>query len=210
MLFDPTVLPVFLTGALLLQISPGPDMAFVIATGFTQGRRAAAFGALGVSCSVFMHSLFAALGLSALFAASAVAFEIVRYVGIAYLLWLAYKSFRAGLPQTAGSTKTKSDRENFQRGFLSNLLNPKPIIFMSLFLIQLASPAFGSIFIQVVSLGALLALITFTFMASLAYAAGSVGRFMTSNQTYQAVLSKLMGVFFVGLAARLWFVKKPA
>jgi threonine/homoserine/homoserine lactone efflux protein len=201
--FDISVLPVFLAASLVLLVTPGPDVAFIVATGVSEGRRPALWASAGISLAMFAHSVFAAAGVAAIVATSPVAFDVIRFGGAAYLIFLAYKSFRSK-PFVAGSQFTaRSPVENFRRGFLTNLLNPKAILFSGAFLPQFASPTFGPIFQQIVGLGALLALLGLLFQAALSIASGSFGHWLLSSPRRQLLLERLMGVVFLGLAARL-------
>ena len=201
--FDISVLPVFLAASLVLLVTPGPDVAFIVATGVSEGRRPALWASAGISLAMFAHSVFAAAGVAAIVATSPVAFDVIHFGGAAYLIFLAYKSFRSK-PFVAGSQVTaRSPVENFRRGFITNLLNPKAILFSGVFLPQFASPSFGPIFQQIVGLGALLALLGLLFQAALSIASGSFGHWLLSSPRRQLLLERLMGVVFLGLAARL-------
>ncbi|EXI77756.1 MAG: Leucine efflux protein [Candidatus Accumulibacter sp. BA-94] len=201
--FDISVLPVFLAASLVLLVTPGPDMAFVVATGVSEGRRPALWASTGIALAMFAHSVLAAAGIAAIVATSPVAFDVIRLGGAAYLIFLAYKSLRSK-PFVAGSQVTaRSPVENFRRGFITNLLNPKAIFFSGVFLPQFASPSFGPIFQQIVGLGALLALLGLLFQAALSIASGSLGQWLLSSPRRQLLLERLMGVVFLSLAARL-------
>ena len=97
---------------------------------------------------------------------------------------------------------------NFQRGFLTNLLNPKAILFSGVFLPQFATPAYGPMFQQIVGLGAVLACLGFLFQSALSLASGSLGQWLLSSTRRQRLLERLMGVVFVGLAVRLLMERK--
>ncbi|MBN8439590.1 MAG: LysE family translocator [Candidatus Accumulibacter sp.] len=201
--FDPAVLPVFLAASLLLLVTPGPDMAFIVATGVSEGRRPALWAAAGISLAMFTHAVLAAAGVAAIVATSPQAFDVIRFGGAAYLLFLAGKSFRAK-PLVAGTSVTaRSPVVNFRRGFMTNLLNPKAILFCGVFLPQFATPSFAPIFPQIVGLGALLALLGLLFQAALSIASGSLGQWLLSSPRRQLFLERLTGLVFLGLAARL-------
>ncbi len=209
MAVDTSALPVFIASSFVLLITPGPDTAFITSTGITQGRKPATFGAMGVSLSMFTHSLIAAAGLSALFAASDVAFEAVRFTGCAYLLRLAVSSMKERGSNGCGGESLLQPGEYFVQGFLTNLLNPKVILFISLFLVQFTSKGHGPIFLQIVSLGALLALMSLVFFTLLGGLAGSLGKAMLGSRAYRTVLSRVMALVFVFLAVRLLVMDKP-
>jgi threonine/homoserine/homoserine lactone efflux protein len=203
MLFDISVLPVFLATVFILLITPGPDVAFIVATGVTEGRRPALWASVGISLAMFAHSVFAAAGIAAIVATSDLAYDLIRFGGAAYLIYLAYKSFRSK-PFIAGAQITaRSPVENFRRGLLTNLLNPKAILFSGVFLPQFASPAYGPVFQQIVALGAVLSVLGWLFQSALSIASGSFGQWLLSSARRQAFLERLMGVVFLGLAVRL-------
>lgn len=201
--FDISVLPVFLATIFVLLITPGPDVAFIVATGVAEGRRPALWASVGIALAMFAHSVFAAAGIAAIVATSDLAYDLIRFGGAAYLIYLAYKSFRSK-PFVAGAQITaRSPVENFRRGLLTNLLNPKAILFSGVFLPQFASPAYGPVFQQIVALGAVLAVFGWLFQSALSIASGSFGQWLLSSARRQAFLERLMGVVFLGLAVRL-------
>lgn len=201
--FDISVLPVFLATIFVLLITPGPDVAFIVATGVAEGRRPALWASVGIALAMFAHSVFAAAGIAAIVATSDLAYDLIRFGGAAYLIYLAYKSFRSK-PFVAGAQITaRSPVENFRRGLLTNLLNPKAILFSGVFLPQFASPAYGPVFQQIVALGAVLAVLGWLFQSALSIASGSFGQWLLSSARRQAFLERLMGVVFLGLAVRL-------
>jgi len=136
-------------------------------------------------------------------ATSALAFDLIRYGGAAYLLYLAYESLRANPFQSGRQITTRSGLENIRRGFLTNLLNPKAVLFFGVFLPQFAVPSYGPIFNQIVGLGALLATLGLLFQVTLSIASGSLGQWLLSSPRRQLFLQRLMGLVFLGLAARL-------
>lgn len=206
--FDIAVLPVFLAVSFVLLITPGPDVAFIVATGVTEGRRPALWASMGIALAMFCHAVFAAAGVAAIVATSPLAFDVIRFAGAAYLIFLAYKSFRAK-PFEAGTQSTsRSSFKNFRRGFLTNLLNPKAILFSGVFLPQFASASYGPIFQQIVCLGAVLSLLGLLFQSALSIASGSLGKWLLSSPHRQLVLERLMGVVFLGLAARLLVMER--
>jgi threonine/homoserine/homoserine lactone efflux protein len=201
--FDISVLPVFLATVFILLITPGPDVAFIVATGVAEGRRPALWASVGISLAMFAHSVFAAAGIAAIVATSDLAYDLIRFGGAAYLICLAYKSFRSKPFVADAQITARSPAENFRRGLLTNLLNPKAILFSGVFLPQFASPAYGPVFQQIVALGAVLAVLGWLFQSALSIASGSFGQWLLSSARRQAFLERLMGVVFLGLAVRL-------
>jgi threonine/homoserine/homoserine lactone efflux protein len=207
-MIDVSVLPIFFVTVMVLFITPGPDMAFLVATGVSQGLKPALFASLGVTLAMFIHGIAAAVGLSAIIATFPIAFDVIRYAGAAYLVWLAFKSIQSKDTHHEVVTTIKSPVENFRRGFLTNLLNPKAILFEAVFLPQFANPEFGSIGMQVFILGTLLAFIGFFWNAFLAIASGSVSNLLVSNNKFLSFQKWLLGTVYAGLAVRLLVMER--
>ena len=147
---------------------------------------------------VLWHVTLAALGLSALVAAYPAALSAIRYAGAAYLLYIAWKSWRAGaLPEGRG---VPSLRRAFLRGVLSNMLNPKPILFFLAFLPQFVNPEAGPVWRQVVLLGLIFAFNGTWVTVMYGWLAGHAGNVLGARM---AVVNKVAAVLFAGLAARL-------
>ena len=141
-MLDPQVVA-FAGIAALLTVTPGADTMLVIRNVSQRGRRAGYLATLGICCGVFVHAAFSALGISLIIASSAIAFEMMRFAGAGYLVWLGLKSLRDGwrgrnLLVDASTTKT-GQRQAFLEGFITNLLNPKVVIFYLAFLPQFIS-----------------------------------------------------------------------
>ena len=132
-------LPLFVVAGLLLNLTPGADLLYVAGNTATGGRRAGMLAALGIGAGCLVHVTLAALGLSALLAASDVAFTLVKWVGAAYLVWMGVGMLRSR--GTAASTPSAIDpRRVFWRGVLTNALNPKVALFFLAFLPQFIAP----------------------------------------------------------------------
>jgi threonine/homoserine/homoserine lactone efflux protein len=207
---DTAGLPLFLAASTALLVTPGPDTAFVIATGIGRGRRPAVFGALGISLSMFSHSVMAAAGLSAFFAAAPAAFDAVRYAGTAYLLWLALSALLTGRVRTPAVAPGGTGLQSLRQGFLTNLLNPKVILFISVFLVQFTVPGHGPLFMQMVSLGAVLSLMSSAFFTGLGYLSGSLGRSIPDTPALRRVFPVLLALVFLVLAVNLFVMERPS
>ncbi|MGA2813663.1 MAG: LysE family translocator [Candidatus Acidiferrum sp.] len=142
----------FFTAAFLLAITPGPGIFYVLARTLSGGRREGVNSSLGTFVGGLFHVLAAALGISAILAASAVAFHTVKYAGAAYLVWMGARmiaSRNAGLP--AARTALRSGA--FRQGILTEVLNPKTALFFLSFIPQFISPEHGQVFLQFILLG---------------------------------------------------------
>jgi threonine/homoserine/homoserine lactone efflux protein len=195
----------FLTASLALIFTPGPDMIYVVTRGVAQGRRAALVSAAGVCSGIAVHTALATLGLSALLARSAVAFQAVKYVGAAYLIYLGVRALmsREGVTVPRGSAPKTRLAAIFRQGVLSNVLNPKVALFFLAFLPQFVSPAAGSPALQMLLLGAVFALLGFTIFCIIAYFSGTLGDRLLSRPRLSKVLGWFTGSVFIGLGLRL-------
>ena len=150
-----TLLP-FLAAALTLNLTPGADMTYVIARSAGQGRLAGISSAFGISAGALVHSLLAAIGLSALIMQSETAFQIIKFAGAAYLIYLAWKAWRSGDAVVGQALRPPASLGRiFTEGMLTNLLNPKVALFILAFLPLFVDPARGSVAGQIMFLGLL-------------------------------------------------------
>lgn len=142
-------IPLFIVSGLLLNIAPGPDSILIMTRSATQGWRAGSAAALGIGAGTCVHVLAAALGLSALLAASSWAFTLVKWVGAAYLVWIGLQMLLARRRRGGEAASTSGEaaasvalplRKIFVQGFLSNVLNPKVALFFLAFVPQFIAP----------------------------------------------------------------------
>ena len=131
----------FLSASFLLWITPGPDTMYILARTLSQGRLAGVLSVFGVSTGILAHTVFAAVGLSAILASSALAFTVVKFVGAAYLIYLGVQALRSDLALSSSAGMAAQSRSKiFRQGFLTNLLNPKIAMFFLAFLPQFVAP----------------------------------------------------------------------
>lgn len=175
---DIAVLPLYLSALVAVYLLPGPDMALVIATGAAHGKRLALVTSLGVALARGLHVLMSGAGLAALMAAHPMLLDLVRWIGAAYLLILAAQVLRSDLRLDASARSERSARSCFLRGFLTNLMNPKALLFCGLFLPQFVSATHGPVLPQFLWLGAVLVLVGFAFDCVYATAAARIGQRM--------------------------------
>jgi threonine/homoserine/homoserine lactone efflux protein len=201
---DETNLVLFLTVSLALIATPGPDMIYVVARGVAQGRYAALVSAWGVCCGLAVHTTFAAVGLSALLAGSALAFSAVKYAGAAYLIYLGVMTIvRGGSLAPSGEAGQGSPRTLFLQGIASNVLNPKVAIFFLAFLPQFVSPASGSPVLQMLLLGAVFSLLGLLFLSGIALFSGTLGGWIGERPGFANALRWLTGSVLIALGLRL-------
>lgn len=210
MLALPT-LGLFVLAALTLLASPGPNMAFVLAQGAAHGPRGAFAGAVGIALADFVLALAAASGVAALVAAWAPAFDLLRWAGAAYLVWLGVQALRAGAPGAGGApgTAARGHWRIARMGFLNTLMNPKALIFFIVFLPQFVHPAQSSVSAQMVQLGAVMALLSLAFNTTLGSAAGLLARRVVASERGARLRQRLLAGVMFALAARLLVMARP-
>ena len=195
----PAQLAAFVTGGLVLNFAPGQDVFFASACGIQGGPRAGALAGLGVGLGVLFHLMLAVLGLGAMIAAHPEALVAIRYAGAAYLLFLAWKSWTAGAPDprvrgSAGAWNV------IRRGALSNILNPKPVLFLLAFLPQFTRPEYGPVWEQILGLGLIFAFTGTLVTMGYGIAAGLAGQVLGRRL---GIVNRIAAVLFAGLAIRL-------
>ena len=194
----------FVAAALVLIVTPGPDMLYVIGRGITQGRVAALVASCGISLGLSTHVLLAAFGLSVLLQKSATAFLLVRYAGAAYLVYLGV---RVLLSNERFVAPTEGPRVRlavaFRQGLFSNLLNPKAALFVQAFLPQFVQPVRGHAAVQVLLLGLLLVVMGLAFHIVVACGAGQIGNWLHHRPRITRWLQRLTGCVFVAIGVRL-------
>jgi len=206
-LLDPTLLAAFLVVVVAVVVSPGPDTLFVVASGLRHRAAGAVAAALGIASGSLVHALAAALGVSALVAAAPGVFELLRLAGAAYLAWLGLKALRAALRrQTAGEAVARpvesSPGQVYRQAVVTNLLNPKVIVFYLALLPQFAAPALGSVGLQMFLLGCIHAGLGGVWLSAVGLGSGAAAGWL-ARRTFARWLDGIAGVFFLGLALRL-------
>ena len=195
----------FVGAALLIVLTPGPNMIYVISRSICQGRKAGVISLLGVMAGFLVHMFAAALGLTALFMAVPLAYELLKWAGAAYLLYMAWQAVRPGArsPFEARQMPEDSPRKLFFMGFLTNLLNPKIAVFYLAIFPQFVSPEHGSVFLQSMVLGFTQIAVSFTINLSIALFAGSLAAWFVHHPRWMAAQRYIMGFVLAGLAFRL-------
>ena len=192
-------LAAFVTGGLVLNFAPGQDVFFATACGVQGGPRAGALAGLGVGIGVVVHVLLATAGLGAVIAAHPGALVAIKWAGAAYLLFLAWKSWTATAtdPSARGTARPWNI---VRRGALSNLLNPKPVLFLLAFLPQFTNPAFGPVWQQLLGLGLIFALTGTLVTMGYGMVAGWLGLRLGRRM---GIMNRIAAVMFAALAVRL-------
>lgn len=210
MIVDPWVLLAFVPAALALNLTPGADMMFCLGQGLRAGPRPAVAASAGISVGVFIHAGLAGIGLSALIAAMPGALDVIRWVGVVYLLVLALQALRAG-PNPRDQVRLVQPRavwRAFWQGLAVNLINPKVILFVLAFVPQFVDPARGAVLGQFVVFGAVMAVGGFVINGAVGvFAAGAAGR-LAGNPVLARALGWISAGIFTGLALRLALMQK--
>lgn len=195
----------FLTTALVLNLSPGPDIAFILGHTVRSGRRHGIAAMFGLWVGAFCHVIFAVAGLTAILAASALAFSIVKWVGVVYLVWLGIQALRAkGSAFEVRETRRKhSLRGVFLQGVLVDILNPKVAIFFLAFLPQFVVPGAGPVWLQLLVHGCLIIAVAAVVEPPMILLGDRITSKLRDNRRFAVWLDRTLGVLFIGLAARL-------
>ena len=201
-------LVLFVAASLALIVTPGQDNVYILTRGIAQGRTAALVSAWGVSTGVLVHTAFAAIGLSAILASSALAFSAVKYAGAAYLVYLGLGMIlsRGGLavPEGDGAGGNVSTRKLFLQGVASCALNPKVALFFLAFLPQFASAgSAGGARLELLFLGLLYVALALVVTSLLALFSGTVGDRLRARPGVARIVGKTAGGVLVALGVRL-------
>lgn len=195
----------FAGAALLMALTPGPNMIYLISRSICQGRQAGVISLLGVVVGFLVHMFTAAVGLTALFMAVPLAYEILKWAGAAYLLYLAWQAVKPGArsPFEARDLPQDSPRKLFAMGFLTNLLNPKIAVFYLAIFPQFVSPEHGSVFVQSVVLGVTQIVFSFSVNLAIALSAAQLAVWFLRYPRWLAAQRYVMGGVLAALAVRL-------
>jgi threonine/homoserine/homoserine lactone efflux protein len=200
---------IFLVATVMLNLTPGPDMMYVLARSIGQGRVAGIVSVLGGSTGRLLHTLAAAFGLSALLLSSPRALDFIRYAGALYLVYLGLRAFteREGASREGASPLVQPERASlrsiYRQGFITNALNPTVALFFLAFLPQFVDSARGPVAGQMILLGLVFTASATFWSAGVAMLAGSVGNWLSRHPRAWRAQRMIMGVVFVSLGVRL-------
>ncbi len=199
----------FISASALLGFAPGPDNLFVLAQSIVNGRSAGFIITLGLCTGLLVHTTIVALGVSAIFRTSIIAFNTLKYCGVAYLLYLSWKSLRASSEELHAADSAPMNRPQlYRRGIIMNVTNPKVSIFFMAFLPQFASPSRGSITLQLIELGILFIATTIVVFGVISQLAGLIGGWISRSARGRLFLNRIAGVVFLSLAVKLIFTDR--
>ncbi|MGP9768058.1 LysE family translocator [Halomonas sp. AOP13-D3-9] len=195
----------FLTAAVLLNLSPGPDIAYILGQTLRSGRRQGFAAMFGIWSGAALHVVMAAVGLSAILATSALAFSIVKWVGAAYLIWLGVKMLLSRGDQFIAAEKQSPKRLSsvYWQGMLVSALNPKVAVFFLAFLPQFIVEGAGPAQAQLLLHGSLIIVVAAVIEPPLVLAGAKLGTFLKSKPRVGLWMDRSLGALFVALGARL-------
>ena len=212
---QPHLLVSFTLACILLNLVPGPGMMFMIAHGVTGGRRAGVAAAFGMASGTSVHTVAAALGLSALLAAAPYALDVIRIGGAIFLLYLAFRALRDSRkpsPDVYGGRVTPGGhwlRRTYLSAILTNLANPKVVLFFLAFVPQFISPAGWSTTSQILLLGAVLIAVGLVMDSGIGLVAGTFASALKKRPAIRTWLLRTSAAIFGGLALRLMLTPRP-
>ena len=199
-------LALFALAALIMVLTPGPNMVYLISRSLCQGRRAGVISLFGVAAGFLLHMLVAAAGITAVFMALPLAYEALRWLGAAYLLWLAWQALRPGAggsPFEPRALAADPPLKLFAMGFLTNALNPKIAVFYLSVFPQFVRPEHGSMLAQNVELGLVQIAVSFCVNLALILSAARLAAWFAKNPLWLAAQRWVMGFVLAALAVRL-------
>ncbi len=200
-MLDWSKLSLFVSVGIILVFMPGPNTLYIIARSIQQGRLAGFVSSLGVQVGTMVHIVAASLGLSALLVSSAVAFNVVKYAGAAYLIFLGIKTLLTKERIEPAKVRKAALGRVFYQGIVVNLLNPKTALFFFAFLPQFIDVARGAVALQVVLLGSILIFVGTLSDSIYALASGSIGNWLRGNLKFLRAQRYFAGSVYIGLGA---------
>ena len=194
----------FIVASALLTIAPGPDIIYVLTRGVSQGARAGFAAALGFATGCIFHTVLAAVGIAALIRSSELAFDLVRYAGAAYLVWIGVQALRH---RASFSIESASDARGlatiYRQSVIGNVLNPKVTLFFLAFLPQFVNAQAGSVGLQMALLGAIFMAQTVLIFGAVALFSGWIGAWMRRKPAIGERLNVFAGITFIALGIRV-------
>lgn len=205
-MIETVTLLAFIPAAIALNLTPGADMMFCFGQGLRSGARPAIAASVGISAGSMVHVLVAGLGLGAAVATMPWLFYVIRWMGVAYLLYLAWGAFRNGA--VSADAPSGPTQLAFRDGLVVNLTNPKVILFVLAFIPQFVNPAAGSILLQFLIFGSIIALGGFVVNGLVGIFAGGAGRMLIANPRASRIMGWVTGGIFTALAIRLAILER--
>ena len=197
-------LPLFIAASALLALAPGPDIVTVLTRGVSQGRQAGFAAALGFGAGCLFHTALAALGVAALIRSSPLAFDLVRYAGATYLVWIGIQAIRHRAAFSLGAASGAAGLTTiFRQSVIGNALNPKVTLFFLSFLPQFVQAEAGAVGVQMAILGLVFMGITIVVFGAVALFSGWIGERLRASPAIGPRLNLFAGLAFIGLGIRV-------
>lgn len=210
-MFGITNFEAFILAGIILNLTPGADTMYILGRSISQGKKAGTLSALGIATGALIHCIFAALGLSVILAKSALAFEIVKYVGAAYLIYLGIKMLITKTDEKF-ELKENNKKINYRKvyfsGILTNVLNPKVALFFLAFLPQFINPKYSQSFLPFLILGLTFVTTGTIWCLTLAMFSSKLSNTIRKNYKVKKWLDKTTGGIFIALGIKLALTKK--
>jgi threonine/homoserine/homoserine lactone efflux protein len=208
-MIDMADLIAFMTASTVLAFAPGPDNIFVLTQSIVNGRSAGFKITLGLCTGLIFHTAIVSIGVSAIFQTSLLAFNILKYCGVGYLLYLSWKSFRASSSTIEIKERTAlTSWQLYRRGIIMNITNPKVSIFFMAFLPQFTNPSNGLLTLQLVILGILFIVVTLVVFNLISQLAGVIGKWVTRSKTGEKIINRVAAIVFASLAMKLFVTER--
>ena len=195
----PPNLLLFMTATLALLLVPGPAVIYIMTRSIDQGRTAGLVSVAGIESAAFVHTLAAALGLSAILLSSALAFDIVKYAGAAYLVYLGIQKLRSKDEESAVVIEKQSLGQIYKQGVIVNLLNPKTALFFFAFLPQFVDSTHGSVPLQIIMLGLIFVTMATITDGTYALVSSLLANKLRGSRRFKRVQRYVSGTVYVGL-----------
>lgn len=211
MIVDPSVLPLFFLSAFLVMIAPGADMVFVVTNSISGGKRSGIAASLGIASGASLHFIAAAFGISAIILSSEFAYDVVRFVGAGYLAWVGYQYLTTNsIRSTVKKTERRPASKIYRQGVLTNLLNPKAILFNLSFVPQFVSVGYGAVWAQIVVLGGALICIGFVINLLMVFLSNRMSSMIGDKRpSFGNYFEKAAGLVLIGLAIYVAVARRP-
>ncbi|MGW6270125.1 LysE family translocator [Streptomyces sp. NPDC055060] len=201
-MLDLTLLPTYLAAVAIITLAPGPDAAYIVAVALERGPRAGLVSATGMALGMVVHVVAAALGLAVLLRSTPVALTLVELVGGLYLGWLALTTIRSAR-KTSTAPQAPPQRQVLRRAVLTNLLNPKIVLFFAAFLPRFTSPEQGPLWLQLLLLGLIFLVVGLVWDSTIGLCAGRLGQGLMRGHRSTVMVNCVVGITFATLAAFL-------
>jgi threonine/homoserine/homoserine lactone efflux protein len=194
----------FIAASTLLALAPGPDIIYVLTRAVSQGRKAGIAAALGFATGCIFHTVLAAVGVAALIRSSELAFDIVRYAGAAYLVWIGIQALRHRSSfSVEGASDARALATIYKQSVIGNILNPKVTLFFLAFLPQFVNAQAGNIGLQMTILGVLFMGVTIVVFGAVAIFAAMIGDWVRRKPAIGERLNVFAGITFIALGVRV-------